>query len=402
MGRWQENDMTEEFIRNCTLVKVPESKVVNKKIEQAYQEIRQMQHTAESSKENPNKRRKICSIIAKYTSVAAVFLAIILCFVKNPALAAQLPFIGHIFKDLEQKVSYQGDYSENSITLPVPSPENEGQEKTQEKILSPYQAESGNLTITLSEVSYDSNAIYLALTAENKEGFAQDAQADYLLYLDCQVDMYKTDGSKETFSEATGNSLAFKAEGEFLDSHTFKGIVQLTSHKFNLSDYTSCDISFLEFKQELTTGKTLTGTLQGEDETVCFTEYDWKTYDGNWTFHLDFSDVQGVEQEINVNQTNEQGFGIEKVVKTKYEIYAIPIIPDGKDPFDYVVTIWDADGKPLESHGDNLEIRSVYGRNLSKITIYILSWDDFMECKGNNSYRQPERAVYQTTVNFTD
>ena len=152
--------------------------------------------------------------------------------------------------------------------------------------------------------------------------------------------------------------------------------------------------------QELTTGTRVTGTLAGETETISYLEYDRKTYEGPWTFHLDFSDLQTTEQEIPVNRTNDQGFGIEKLVKTEYELYAVPIFPAEAQPGDYVVTIWDADGNPLESHGDNLEIRSIYGRNVSRVTVYLLKWDDFVECKGNNSYRQPERAVFQATVDL--
>ncbi len=67
---------------------------------------------------------------------------------------------------------------------------------------------------------------------------------------------------------------------------------------------------------------------------------------------------------------------------------------------DYVVSILDADGKQLDSHGSSLDQKSIYQRDISKITIYILKWDDYMECKGTNSAKQPEKAVFQTTISL--
>ena len=428
MNRWQQTDRTEEIIKNRIAANVPESKIVNKKIDKAYEKIRAMQAAAETASgrqsaqnahRQTNKRTggpagttaksggsSKGKTAARYTTAAALFLAAVLFLMKNPALAAQLPFIGHIFKELEQEVSYPGDYSENAITLADETEsadngqareENQGQKNAP----SSYQATSGGVTVTLSEMTYDSNAIYLALLIENQNGFAADAQSHDSMYLECRTDMYKADNTKETFSDEYGNSLAYMTEGTFTDSHTFKGLVQLTGSGLRLSDYTGCDITFLKFIQELSTGTKLTDTLPGETETVSYIEYDRQTYDGPWTFHLDFTDARDMERETPVNKTNDQGFGIEKVVKTEYELYAEPILPAGAEPADYVVTIWDADGKPLESHGNSLEIRSIYGRDVSRVTIYILTWDDFVECKGTNSYRQPEKAVFEITVDLT-
>ena len=390
MDRVKNTDTIEEMIREYLSTEIPESKTVNNKIQQAYDEIQNpRQIPAVMSTQKLSKRRR--RFLIHCASIAGVLAITTVLFVKKPALAAQLPLIGHIFKDLEQDVSYPGKYSENSIPL---STETASEESPS------YKVQSGDMTVTLSEVTYDSNAIYLAILVENEKGFAQNAQSDTHLNLNCQVDMYKADGSKDTFNEALGNILAYYTEGTFPNDHTFKGLVQLTTSNFNVSNYIACDITFLSFSQDLTSGQTLTGKLPGEEETFSYVEYDRKTYEGNWNFHLDLSNQKNTSQEIVVLQTNSQGFGIEKVVKTEYEIYAVPIIPEGKDPMDYVVTIWDNQGQPLETHGDSLEIRSVYGRDVSKVTIYLISWDDFVECKGNNSYRQPEMAVFQTTVEF--
>lgn len=63
-------------------------------------------------------------------------------------------------------------------------------------------------------------------------------------------------------------------------------------------------------------------------------------------------------QEVIIREANDQGVGIEKVVKTKYEIYAVPILPEGANEYDYFITMWDADGKPLDDHGHSGVLRT--------------------------------------------
>lgn len=420
MGNGRPGNRMEKNIKDCIMTRLPESDIINEKLEEAYREVRAMQERAGGREEElevkKKKRIKKKSRKGKESSkisrtatkcgiaAAAVVLAMVFC-VTNPALAAQLPLIGHIFEGLEGKVSYPGEYSENAIELQEVSGEeaaDENEEETEngKEDEALFRVESGDLTVTLSEVTYDNNGMYLAVLVESKEGFASETSNEDIIYLKCNVDMLKADGGKDTFNEENGSGLAYMAEGTYVDSHTFQGIVQMRSPELKLSDYTGCDVAFLEFSQELTTGQTVTGTFPDSDEEYSFIEYDWKKYEGNWNFHLDFDLLPETEQQVMVNQVNEQGFGIEKVVKTEYEMYAVPILPGGPEENDYVVTIWDADGKPLDSHGSELEIRSIYGRDVSKVTVYLLKWEDFTESKGNNYYLQPEKAVFQTTVEF--
>ena len=68
---------------------------------------------------------------------------------------------------------------------------------------------------------------------------------------------------------------------------------------------------------------------------------------------------------------------------------------------DYIVAVCDAEGKLLESQGYYAEIYSLYGRDVSKVFIYVVDYVTFMdECKGNNAYLLPEKAVFQTEVTF--
>lgn len=89
------------------------------------------------------------------------------------------------------------------------------------------------------------------------------------------------------------------------------------------------------------------------------------------------------------------------MTKSAYEMYAEPIFPEGKSDTDYCVAICDAEGKPLESQGEYAEVYSIYGRDTSKVTIYVVDYITYMdECKGNNYVNLPKKAVYQTEVEF--
>ena len=55
MDRLQHTDRTDDIIRNCMASNVPESKIVNRKIEQAYKQIRSMQSMPAAAKTTTDK-----------------------------------------------------------------------------------------------------------------------------------------------------------------------------------------------------------------------------------------------------------------------------------------------------------------------------------------------------------
>ncbi len=439
-------------IKEIMMTKIPESEILNQKMEEAYQKVRAMQ---------PGKR-KLPMAVKCSTAAAILLLAMVYC-VKNPTFAAQLPFIGSIFSGLEDKVSFTGDYSDHSITLPT-----EADNKKQKADTKPdaaagiaadsksdvpdtgsgvegkkageagtkgeeaagskadgkedsgpgatadtksdansddgalYQVESGGITVTIPEVSFDSNGMYLALLVKNKEGFAKNPLRKDQLGFRAWVKMYREDGSVEDFNDIDGTYLSFEAEGEYVDPYTFQGIAQFSSRDLDLTKYTSCELAFSEFQQRLTTGKTMTATLPDTNEEVSWVDKELVQYKGDWKFRMDIDVQEDSKQEIVLNDANSQGYGIEKVIKTKYEMYAVPILPEGEHAYDYMITFWDADGKVLESHGHDFTKMGITGRDISTVTVYLLKWEDFEQSKGKNWRLQPEKAVYQTRISFKD
>ncbi len=444
MENKQNDGQFEKKIKEMLMQKAPEPEIVDQKMQAAYRKIR----------ETGAARKKKLPFGLRFGTVAAVIAIALVYCVKNPAVAAQIPLIGNIFREMEGESLYPGDYSKKSIQLEGASVgkdseaagKTDGKEKNETSDLQSDQAQNetsdlqsdqaqnetsdlqndqaqnkpsdskddkisdtgsyrkkiGDVTVTLSEAAYDHDAIFLGILVQHDKGFVKDALYPDNLSYDAKIKLLKADGSSKNYSYKSEGIFNVGIQGEYVDNHTFRGIFQFQEEGVDLTEYVACELKFGKFQQLLKTGK---------EETVIVPDYgevkqtipDRVCYDGPWKFRLDLDGITIHEEEVAVQKTNDKGFGIEKVVKTEFEIYAVPKLPDGENLYDYVATIWDADGKPLENRnfGKYLTM-SHYGRDVSKVTVYLLKTLDFLDNKGNNAYLQPKKAIYKTTVRFED
>lgn len=359
---------------------------------------------------------------------AAFFLAFGFWGFSNPVLAGKIPFIGRIFRMVEKDIGYSGNYSENAVPLATPESEDDmpdsGSESSGSRENTYFQTVNG-VTITLSEASYSELALYFSVEIYCEEGFPEDFNMvqnmeDYILSYDflnmassqqfdfSQADpaLYPTDILSSSLEE--GFSTPSSIEGNYADSHTFLGVirVELDSVRQMLnveslpSEFTySLTIQNFWHRLNKTASVTETTTADGSPVTIHVPER--KVYQGPWNYTIPVSMDQSATQKKEIMQTNDDGIGIANVMKTPYEIKAELILPEHKDPFDYIVAITDADGRLLDSQGQNAEIYSVYGRNTDTIHIYVVDYYTFMdECKGENAALLPEKALFQTTVKW--
>ena len=421
----------EQKIKEMLMDRAPESEIVDKKMQEVYNEIRKMK----------TERKKKLPFAVRFRAIAAILAIVMVYVVKNPAVAAQLPLIGSIFRSLEGDSPYPGDYSKKSIKLNDTSNEKDdldqdkpdgksestqsnqdrksesaqsktvdgktdntqpGQSDDKKSVSDSYRKKANGVTVTLSEVAYDHDAIFLAILVQNENGFVKDALYPNGLIYDANIKLIKADGSSKDFRYKSEGLFVKSIDGEYVDAHTFKGIYQFREEGVDLSKYVACDLKFGKFQQQLKTGKEETITVPDYGE-VTRTIPDSVCYNGPWKFRLTLDGITIHKQETAVHDVNAKGFGIDKVVKTEFEIYAVPILPEGTNVYDYVATIWDADGKPLENRnfGKYLTM-SHYGKDISKVTVYLLKTEDFLDNKGNNAHLQPEKAIYKTTVRLED
>lgn len=139
-------------------------------------------------------------------------------------------------------------------------------------------------------------------------------------------------------------------------------------------------------------------------------------YEGNWTFDIPITIDTTQTEILELNETNADGIGLEKIIKTPYEITVYDKYEEGAYSDTFLVAL-DANGNKLpynESNGscDNFAIQD---RDISTVDIYILDYTQYMdELKGeeryNNNETKPEEekwstlldanALYHKTVHF--
>lgn len=406
------------------------SSEVQNGIEDAYEQIRT------NAVHIRKKRTKRAGFYLGFAAAVIVLLGFV--GFSNPVLAGKIPFIGRIFRLVEEKIGYPGDFSEHSVPLANPETEkgttdlpNAEMENFPEET-SPsnssqdaYSQTVGDVTITLSEASYTEMALYFSLELYSKEGFPEDFNRvknmeGYILsydvlnmqssqifdFSDADPTLYNTDTFSCTIEE--GLPTPYSIEGNYADSHTFLGVIRIDLEVLKsiygleaLPPEFTYSFTILKFWGDLNQAKEVPLVDSDTGETFMIQQRVKKYYDGPWSFTIPVSLDETDTQTKNLSETNADGIGISSITKTRYEIKADLILPDSADPADYVIAITDADGKILNSQGNVAEIYSVYGRNTDVVHIYVVDYFTFMdECKAENAYLLPEKALFQTTVEW--
>lgn len=393
-------EYTEKDYQNILSKDLHESAVIQQKIQEAYVQIQ----ASGSESGRSHQKKGLKGLLMGMSSVAAAMVLSVTVCVANPALAAKLPFIGNVFGTVGEDTGFQGDFTKDAVQL-VTQEEEEN---------SPYVKKDNGIIFTISECNYESLAMYLAVSIESEEGFSDymrtfarygsyAEQEESEMYVDYST-LYIKSTSTADFSAsgegiyegdpAKGTSSPYYIQGKFLDEHTFAGIIRVDLMMLGILDQENGWNPIDNDKIP----DAFTYTLKITD---IFADYEGEHLSGNWDFALDVKLNRENTTQKELGETNEEGIGIQKVTKTAYEMYAEPIFPEGKSAADYCVAICDAEGKPLESQGEYAEIYSVYGRDTSKVTIYVVDYNTYMdECKGNNYTNLPKKAVYQTEVTF--
>ena len=382
----------------------------------------------------------------RYSAIAAAALVAIcagVLLVSDPSMAAKLPVVGRIFSMVQEKIGYKGNFSDNAEVYVEEEEsgsrrEDMGQESeggadgiSGEKESNPYVQTSNGLTVTVSESSCSSQALYLALCIENEEAFPEDFMSTLdlgsyqILYLQSDS-YYNVPGlGKEDRGAARGYPGPYYIEGEYVDDHTFTGIIRVSLdedvtrsiHVLNRNEAENdADLIWDGEKPELPEQFTyyleisdfygeveeyeevLLRDVDGEE--IMYRQPLQKHYEGTWNFAIDVRMNRDGEETVQVNETNENGVGIASVEKTDFEIKAELILPEGVDKFDYIIAICDADGKKLESQGQNAEVFSVYGRNTDTVYVYVCDFMQYMDELKGDDRKIAEGALFGTEVHF--
>lgn len=469
-------------------------KAVKNKADEAFQTIK-------SSKSKARDTRSIRKkILVAGGSVAAVFAAFFVFGMANPVMASQLPIIGHIFEQIQENYSYPGDFSSVAETLGGNSKENpDGQTAVaDDKEAAADQAngneeagnqvnnkeEAGNqaddaskqketelanstlysktvdgVTMTLSELYCNDQALYMTLELTSEKAFPVSE-----IFADSETNQpiisFLT-SEKYSFNEQAQEQLYY-LEGKFVDDYTYAGIIRIdykqaakvvsdealqeyndayqaaeAAGKDPMKEDIQLDVQNLEipdnFKLNLDIKKIITDKANPdvwdsgytEDEMVAMSDEEWKSvmnqqpaewnqfpnehqniwWNGSWNFDLDINVDRSRTNVIEINTENENGVGIKSVEITPFELKVNQLNEGSTKAADTFPVVLDASGKMLP-YGNSSYVTdyAVYGADISKLDIYLCDYIEYMdEIKGHkteDNFKQilDERAIYHTTV----
>ena len=235
---WTE-EITDKKIKETLNREFPLPMQVERAKREAFEEIRNRVQLADQKEENKRaeivrkqKRRKI-QLTWTLATAAAFTLFLVVCVV-NPAIVRSIPIVGNLFEEIGDSLGYKGDYKEYAEPLKEPeetkSTEKQAQvQKKKEESL--YTKTSDGVTVTLSEIYCNEEAVYLSLMIESEEDFPPVREHEGKPV----IDILRSDISfsyREDF-QLQGNYL----DGKFLNSKTYAGILRL-----NPVSYTHLDV----------------------------------------------------------------------------------------------------------------------------------------------------------------
>lgn len=395
-------EYTEQEYRDILGNAVLESSLVDKRMAQAYDKIRK--------EERGRKRKRRGKALAGLAAMAAAFVFMIVFCVANPALAAKLPIMGSFFKDVEEQVSYKGDYSNRSEKLMPEGTEGATEEETD----SPYVQTDKGVTVTVGEVYCNDMALYLGIQVQKDQPISEEFIERHSIADGAQVLPMVVSVIVDR-KEAGGNDIYMcpgGMEGFFVDDHTFTGIMRVGVDEFVEELHPEYDGEITtenwdEYYKKIGIPDEFTCRLEIEE---IFSEYGFLDGEekndevrGTWNLVVDVKKDSSQDVVKEINERDENGFGIAKITKTPYEIQAEPLLPEGEERVDYIVAICDAQGKPLEVQGDIAEVYATYQRDVSKVIVYICDYYTYMdECKAENWPNLSKKALYSTEISFEE
>lgn len=219
-----EKNLKNELNKN---VEIPA--VVHEKINKAYRMIEEHTVTQKEPFRDPYHWMKTGAKAAG--GLAAAMAAGFIFCASNPVMARELPLIGGIFEQLQDKVSFFGTFSDKAQSLGEPTASSPEESKTSDTVSDPDPREmvftktQNGLTITLSEIYANDQTCYITVKAVSEEPFP-----DTMMDQDGNPLVSLLTETRYSFLEGTGSTPDIQyinPEGEFTDDHTYIAILRL-------------------------------------------------------------------------------------------------------------------------------------------------------------------------------
>ncbi|MBQ9983097.1 MAG: DUF4179 domain-containing protein [Lachnospiraceae bacterium] len=377
-----------------------------------------------------SRRSRAKSWAIKGGAIAATFVMGAFVCISNPSIAAGLPFVGHIFERLD-KFAYPGDYSEVGEPLEadtVGAELDNSQSAEEMEAVSEYTKTVDGMTITLSEVYCNAQALNITVQIKSEEPLPETSGGFY-----CYT------SEKYSFTPSVMDDVVY-IKGEMIDAYTYAGVMRFDLNErakddSALQEVIGKDTGFVtdaevidKYVKDVVVPENftlhlimtdITGDLlnpepidygKSVEELNAMSEKEWHdymvqyenehpdlyegqsvSYKGTWDFELDITMDNTATQVVELNDYNELGIGFEKVVKDRFEITMYDAYKDESKRIDYFPVMLDADGILMDygSVGGLVNTVAINGRDVSKVDIFLIDWDLWMEELKGDKWRQP-------------
>ncbi|MBS6196333.1 MAG: DUF4179 domain-containing protein [Clostridiales bacterium] len=411
------------------------SEKFHNRLEESLRMIEEQQTEKEKSVGMKNRKkdfiRRFAAGCTGVAAAAAVFVGV--CY-QNPVWAAELPLIGHIFEKMEGKLSYGEDYEKYVQKVENPQEaENEnqtaGENGDAEETAAGYSQTVNGTTVTMSESYCSGSAVYLSLMIRSEKPFTDTFIDTFGMPILHAV-------TEETYSFAPEMIQGLvRLEGDFIDSHTYAGVMRMdlserivsAEGKTDIPEKFSLELTISQIVGDLLNPKKL-DTGYSEEELEAMPDEEWEAVmkkalekdgrnqypnenqnwwiDGAWTFDLDIAVDETQKQVQEVQVLDENGAGILSVEKTPFEITANTVNQSGD--FYYTPVMLDAQGKVMESESGSTQTAPV--RNYDTSTVYVYMCEDIEDMEELKGQRlsdpegfkalMEEKAVLKAEVHF--
>lgn len=242
--------------------------------------------------EKIHKKRIIKRTVLGLAACAAAITVFLIWGFQNPVLASKIPLVGGIFAQVEDQITFSGDYSEKALPL---------EKKKQEDILS---CESQGIQITASEVYSDSYSIYLTLELKSKESLGDMAKTYTSTYGETSAAVIQVmEGNLSGSHLKEQDLLNQEIQGIQLDEHTYQGVMKW-----------SVPQTEKPFNEDFTLELSLKELFYWDNS-----QNERRTINGDWKLKLPVTVDKENVQEYPIGQ-EQNGCSIEKVIVSPYEV----------------------------------------------------------------------------------
>lgn len=273
-------------------------------IEIPRQELQDVVDRSMASIRKMHRKKRIWKSASRFGAAAASIAVIAGIFAANPALAENLPLIGHIFERVQDEQYYPGDYSSRG-----------------EQLTGTTVSESRGITVTLSEIMCSDESMNVSVIIESGETFPESvlsmnesSNRDYGTHFYLDADQQISVSGQSLLDKQEGVEDVLDANGEFTDDHTFIGMFRIN---FNLYPFADIDIPD-QFTWDLTVNSiSYFSDSSGDSSSAGLTRL---TDAGEWNFSSEVVKQDLETRTVQVDKALPNGDVVSDIRITPYEV----------------------------------------------------------------------------------